>query len=84
MMSQHPETVINFNQNPPRNRKAQEPGTQEELPAFKRQKQMRISPKANFEQPLIAPEETTETLRQMGQVSRLFALHTRYLLKNSV
>ena len=48
-MSQRPETVVNFSQNPPRKRKAQEPGAQEERPASKRRKQARISALANNE-----------------------------------
>ena len=40
------ETVVNFNQKPPRKRKAQEPGAQEEQPASKRRKQVCLSPKA--------------------------------------
>ena len=41
-MSQRPETIVNFNQKAPRKRKAQEPGAQEEQPASKRRKQVRV------------------------------------------
>ena len=48
-MSQRPETVVNFNQKPPRKRKAQDLGAQEDQPTPKRQKQVRVSPNANVE-----------------------------------
>lgn len=85
-MSQRPETVVNLNQKPPRKRKAQEPGTQEEQPASKRRKQVRLPPKADAERPLIVSEplRTTQHLRQIGQVSSLFTLLTRRFLNNSV
>jgi len=68
-MSQRAETVVNFNQKPPRKRKAQEPGAQEEQPASKRRKQVCVSPKNNPGRPLIVsgPLRTTQH-RQIGQV----------------
>jgi hypothetical protein len=85
-MSQRQETVVNFNQKPPRKRKAQEPGAQEEQPASKRRKQVCVSPKTNAGRPLIVfePLRTTQHLRRIGQVSGLFALLTRHLLNHSV
>ena len=85
-MSQHPETVVNFNQKPPRKRKAQEPGAQEEQPASKRRKQVCLSPKTDAERSLIVSElhRTTQLLRHIGQVSDLFTLLTRRSLNHSV
>ena len=39
-MSKRPEIVANFNQKPPRKRKAQEPGAQQEHPVSKHRKQV--------------------------------------------
>ena len=85
-MSQRPETVLNFNQKPPRKRKAQEPGAQEEQPTSKRRKQVCVSLKTNGERLLIVSQllRTTQHLRRIGQVSGLFALLTRRFLNNSV
>ncbi len=85
-MSQRPETVVNFNQKPPRKRKAQEPGAQEEQPASKRRKQVCLSPKADAGRPLIVSEllRTPQHLRRIGQVGGLFGLLTRRFLNNSV
>ena len=85
-MSQRPETAVNLNQKPPRKRKAQEPGAQEERPASKRRKQVCLSPKTDVERPLIVSEllRTTQHLHQVGQVSGLFGLLTRRFLNDSV
>jgi hypothetical protein len=85
-MSQRPETVINFNQNPPRKRKAEEPGAQEERPASKRRKQVRVSAKGNAEWPLTVPKllRTIQHLRQIGQVSGSFAFLTCHFINNPV
>lgn len=73
-MSQHPETVVNLNQKPLRKRKAQEPGAQEEQPASKRRKQVRVSPEANYKRPFTVSKllRTTQHLRRIAQVSGSF------------